>query len=310
MKILVLCNDRMALPALNQLIQNRLVVAVAMTDRSSEVHLTAKSFCDQAQLPLIQLTKANLALELRGALMQFQPDAVLVKTFPWKIPAELLTIPKWGFYNFHYAPLPEYKGPNPLFWMIKNGDKQGGVTVHRMTENFDEGPIVLKSKFPIQKNTTFGLFTGQLGYNGLELTGQLLMGLQNGSLVEEPQDNTKGNWYNRPEQKDLMIDWAKMSASDVERLVNACNPWNKGAVAHLENGWMIGLTHASPTVAITENEKSLAPGTIVHINEKDGLCIRCAGNTTVSVTIVYTEEGFFPGYVLANLGLKSGMSFV
>lgn len=300
----------MALPAVNQLIHNRLVVAVVMTDRSSEVHLTVKSICDSARIPLIQLSKANLALELRGILMQFQPDTVLVKTFPWKIPAELLPIPKWGFYNFHYAPLPAYKGANPLFWMIKNGDKEGGVTVHRMTENFDEGPIVLKSKFPLQNNTTFGMFTAQLGYNGVELTGQLLMGLQNGSLIEEAQDTTQGNWYNRPEQKDLMIEWAKMNASDIQRLVNACNPWNKGAVARLENGWMIGLTHVSPLASVSENEKSVAPGTIVHINEKDGLCIQCAGNTLVSVTIVYTEEGFFPGYSLADLGLKAGMSFV
>lgn len=300
----------MALPAVNQLIHNRLVVAVVMTERSSEVHLTVKSLCDTARIPLIQLSKANLALELRGILMQFQPDTVLVKTFPWKIPAELLTVPKWGFYNFHYAPLPAYKGANPLFWMIKNGDKEGGVTVHRMTENFDEGPIVLKSKFPLQNNTTFGMFTAQLGYNGVELTGQLLMGLQNGSLIEEAQDVTQGNWYNRPEQKDLMIEWPKMNASDIQRLVNACNPWNKGAVARLENGWMIGLTHVSPKTSASENEKSVSPGTIVQINEKEGLCIQCAGNTMVSVTIVYTEEGFFPGYLLADLGLKIGMSFI
>ncbi|MCC6701971.1 MAG: hypothetical protein IT221_10635 [Fluviicola sp.] len=310
MKILVLCNDRMALPAVNQLILNRLVVAVVMTDRISEVHLTVKSLCDSARIPLIQLSKVNLALELRGILMKFQPDTVLVKTFPWKIPAELLTVPKWGFYNFHYAPLPAYKGANPLFWMIKNGDKEGGVTVHRMTENFDEGPIVLKSTFPLQQNTTFGMLTAQLGYKGVELTGQLLMGLQNGSLIEVSQDTTQGNWYKRPEQKDLMIEWKKMNASDIQRLVNACNPWNKGAVARLENGWMIGFTHVSPKKSASENEKSVVPGTIVHINEKEGLCIQCAGNTILTVTIVYTEEGFFPGYLLADLGLKAGMLFV
>lgn len=297
----------MALPAVNQLIQNRLVVAVVMTDRESEVHLTVKAMCNAAQIQLLQLSKANLALELRGMLMQFQPDSVLVKTFPWKIPAELLTIPKWGFFNFHYAPLPEYKGANPLFWMIKNGDKEGGVTVHRMTANFDEGPIVLKSKFPIQQNTTFGMFTGQLGFGGLELTGQLLMGLQNGSLVEEPQDTTKGNWYNRPAQKDLLVDWSKMTAVEVERLVNACNPWNKGAVARLENGWMIGITHVTPLVDI--HQPSQTPGAILQITDKDGLCIQCAENTALKVNIVYTEEGFFPGYRLADFGLKIGMSF-
>ncbi len=297
----------MSLPAINQLIQSRLVVAIAMTDASSEVHLVVQSICNTTQIPMIQLSKTNLAFELKGILIQFQPDTVLVKTFPWKIPAELLTIPKWGFFNFHYAPLPEYKGANPLFWIIKNGDKEGGVTIHRMTENYDEGPIVLKSKFPLQKNTTFGMLTGQLGYNGLELTGQLLMGLQNGSLIEEPQDDTKGFWYNRPEQKDMLVEWSKMNATAVQRLVNACNPWNKGAVARLENGWMIGITHVTPMV--DSSQSSLRPGTITEINDKDGLCIQCAENTIVKVNIVYTEEGFFPGNVLADFGLKTGMSF-
>ena len=297
----------MALPALNQLIQNRLVVAVGMTDREGEVHAIVKSLCATANVPLIQLSKTSLSLDLRGALMQYQPDTVLVKTFPWKIPAELLNLPKWGFFNFHYAPLPQYKGSNPLFWMIKSGDKEAGLTVHRMTDDFDEGPIVMQSKFPMPVGVTFGMLVGQLGFNGVELTGQLLTALQAGSLKEVKQNPAKGQWYNRPAQKDLWIDWSSMNALEIQRLVNACNPWNKGAAARLENGWMMGITCVTPIHSSREN---LVAGTIFGLDEPLGLRVACAGNTAIKVLIVYTEEGFFPGHLLEKFGVKNGMKFI
>ncbi|OFZ60707.1 MAG: hypothetical protein A3D92_02190, partial [Bacteroidetes bacterium RIFCSPHIGHO2_02_FULL_44_7] len=245
--------------------------------------------------------------DLRGALMQYQPDTVLVKTFPWKIPAELLNLPKWGFFNFHYAPLPQYKGSNPLFWMIKSGDKEAGLTVHRMTDDFDEGPIVMQSKFPMPVGVTFGMLVGQLGFNGVELTGQLLTALQAGSLKEVKQNPAKGQWYNRPAQKDLWIDWSSMNALEIQRLVNACNPWNKGAAARLENGWMMGITCVTPIHSSREN---LVAGTIFGLDEPLGLRVACAGNTAIKVLIVYTEEGFFPGHLLEKFGVKNGMKFI
>lgn len=306
MKLFILCNDKMALPAVSQLLQNRLVVGVGMTNREGEVQGIVKSICAAANVPLILLSKKSLALDLRGVLMQYQPDTVLVKTFPWKIPAELLHLPKCGFFNFHYAPLPQYKGANPLFWMIKNGDKEVGVTVHKMTENYDEGPIVLQSRFPLQAGVTFGMLVGQLGFNGLELTGQLLAGLQTGNLKEVPQDPTKGEWYSRPAQKDLWIDWPTMNASQIQGLVNACNPWNKGAVSRLENGWMIGLTFVTP---IQGSNESLVAGTIFSLDETLGMRVACAGGTAIKVETVYTEEGFFPGHFLAGFGIKNTMKF-
>lgn len=308
MKLIILCNDRLALPALYQLIQSKLVVAVGMTSAPSEVHLIVEGLCQNAHVPYFKLTRASLALDLRLMITQYRPDAVWVKTFPWKIPDEVLGLPKWGFFNFHYAPLPEFRGPNPLFWMIRDGAREIGVTVHRMTEEYDAGPILVQTRTQADRNSTFGMLISRLGYMGLELSGTLLSGMSAGNLQESPQDIKKGKWYGRPEQKDLWIDWKSMDATSVERLVNACNPWNKGAVAKFDNGWMIGITHAHAVKNTEKNhEKS---GTIVGIDEQRGLLVACAKNTLLCISIVYTEEGFFPGKAMGALGLKSGMIFV
>lgn len=307
MKFLILCNDRLALPAVQELLRSNLVAAVAMTKRQSEVHSIVQMMCASHQVPFIQLDKTSFSLELRAAIMQYQPEAVLVKTFPWKIASELLRLPAKGFVNFHYAPLPEFRGANPLFWMIKEGSKEIGVTVHKMTEELDQGPIILESRMPLNKGVTFGMLISQLGYSGLELTGKLLQMFQSGDLPLKTQKEHVGKWYGRPEQKDLWIDWKAMDASQVQRLVNACNPWNKGAVAQLNNGWMIGVTQVTP---IASNGQLTKPaGSIVELSDKDGLCVSCARNTLLRIEIIYSEEGFMLGKMLASFGINNNMHF-
>ena len=149
MRIAILCNDRLALPALNQLLQNKLVVAVGVTDRVSEVQSLILRMCRQAGVPVQQFAKKNFNADISAWLFQYQPDAVFVKTFPWRIPAECLQVPKHGFINFHYAPLPEWRGSNPLFWMIRNKADTAGVTVHRMAEEFDTGDVLISQSLSV-----------------------------------------------------------------------------------------------------------------------------------------------------------------
>ncbi len=97
----------------------------------------------------------------------------------------MLDIPRHGFVNFHYAPLPQYRGSKPLFWMMKDGVKETGVTVHRMTAGeYDDGPVLFRSSVPIypQSDNPSGVFCTQLGFSGVELTGKLLDALRIGDL--------------------------------------------------------------------------------------------------------------------------------
>lgn len=305
MKLLILCNDRLALPALSQLLQAKLVAGVGMTARTGEVQAVVQMMCGQAGVPVRRFRKPAFEEELKQWIEEVRPDAVWVKTFPWKIPESVLALPPFGFINFHYAPLPEYRGANPLFWMIKEGVAETGVTVHRMTEEIDEGPVLLRSRIPVHPAATFGMLVSGLGFSGAELSGQLLQKMQSNALQGSPQDNTQASWYKRPQPADLWIDWSAMDAPAIVRLVNACNPWNKGAPAKL-NGWMIGLSYATALEGSTTDRK---PGTILHIDTANGFCIACGKNTVLRADVVFTEEGFLPGHALAGFGLQPGMIF-
>lgn len=302
MRIAVLFNDRLAIPALQQLVQGRMVVAAGTSDRSPEMIGLMKQISAQGGVHSTVFTKKGLEANLSEWLQKHQPDVVLVKTFPYKIPASVLNIPKQGFINFHYAPLPGFRGSNPLFWMIKEQVAMGGVALHRMDENFDTGPLILQKQVPIGTSDTFGMCSTKLAYAGLELTGALLQALQGGNLNVVPQQNEQSRWYGRPAAADMTINWSSMNARQVIALVNACNPWLKGAMTR-GNGWIFGITKAS--VAEMTVPDNTQPGTILELNDKN-LVVACHGNTAIKVDVWYCEEGFYPGPQLAGFGFTKG----
>jgi methionyl-tRNA formyltransferase len=92
--------------------------------------------------PGMDLILPGSAEGLGRALSGYDLDLGVVYGFPWKIPATVLRIPRLGFVNIHSSMLPKYRGPMPVLWAIRNGDPDMGLTIHRMDENFDTGPIL------------------------------------------------------------------------------------------------------------------------------------------------------------------------
>ena len=79
---------------------------------------------------------------LSTLLSAYRPDILLVFGFNWRLPPDVLAVPKLGVLNVHPSALPKYRGPSPVLWAIRNGDPHLGLTVHRMTERIDAGPVL------------------------------------------------------------------------------------------------------------------------------------------------------------------------
>ncbi|MDF2191833.1 formyltransferase family protein [Paraflavitalea sp. CAU 1676] len=298
-RIAILCNDRLALPALAALLQAGRVAAVGMADGQQDIRPLVERMSKEAAVSCTFFSRTGFQQQLFTWLHQHHPDVVLVKTFPWKIPAAALGLPRFGFINFHYAPLPAWRGANPLFWMIRNRVAMGGITVHQMDAAFDNGPVILQVPVPIQPQVTYGILNTQLAYAGLQVAQHLLQLLDAGSIHATPQDESQACWHRKPEPADLVIDWNTMKAVEVMALVKACNPWNKGAATSW-NGWTFGITEAS----VHTGSPGPAPGTVTALDAAHGLLIACADGQLIRAEVVYCEEGFFTGAQLALFGLK------
>jgi methionyl-tRNA formyltransferase len=235
-------------------------------------------------------------------LSEYNPDVVLVKTFPFLVPTEALGLPRYGCINFHYAPLPAWRGSNPLFWMIRNGAKTGGVTIHEMTSTYDAGPILLEETFPVHSDINFGIFYTQLAYLGLKLTMDLLKLLPAGTIQKKEQDHAMAKWYAHPQPSDLFINWNTMNSDEIRALIKACNPWNKGAATRWNN-WTFGITYASVQEHVTVN--GAPPGSILSIDTNKGFTIACKDGKALLAEVVYCEEGIYPGYCMSAFGLQA-----
>jgi methionyl-tRNA formyltransferase len=86
---------------------------------------------------------------LAKMLVGYRPDLMLVFGFNWKLPPDVLGIPRLGVLNIHPSILPRHRGPSPVLWALRNGDTHFGLTVHRMNESIDAGPIISRGR-PIE----------------------------------------------------------------------------------------------------------------------------------------------------------------
>jgi methionyl-tRNA formyltransferase len=275
-------------------------VAVGMPARNSEMQLIVSGRCKNANIPFRLFNKKDLGLAIQAWLYEYRPEIVLVKTFPWLIPTEALIIPTHGFINFHYAPLPAWRGTNPLFWMLRNGETTAGVTVHAMNSRYDEGPILMEQSVVIGQNINLGILHTQLAYTGLNLTIQLVSDFNNIIRNHKEQDHSQAKWYGHPIAADLFINWQTMNAAEIVALVRACNPWNRGAGTHWRD-WSFGITYASVTNHLTVGVQG---GTILSIDANTGFIIASKDRKAVVAEVVYCEEGFYPGYCLGAFGLQ------
>lgn len=79
---------------------------------------------------------------LGTALTGYRPDLLVIYGFNWILPPEVFGAPRFGTINIHTSLLPRYRGPAPVLWAIRNGDPDLGVTIHRVDEGVDTGPIL------------------------------------------------------------------------------------------------------------------------------------------------------------------------
>jgi len=305
-KIILLCGSRFALPALKEFVFFGQLGAVAIPRRSDEWLENVQVVLTGTGIPVIELEKETFELKIREAIEEHQINLGLVMTFPYKIPPAIYKLPEKGFYNVHPGPLPQYRGADPVFQQIVNREKFAGVTLHQLDEGMDTGSVVMGEMLKIEQSDTYGLLNSKLALLSAKLTRTLtkLIGLDL-AIPSRLQDETKARYFKRQGVADIVINWQTMDADSIIALINACNPWNKGAVARMNNQ-VIRMLIAEKLPGNSFGNQQ--PGTILSIEEK-GLIVSTIGEGAICVKIVYVDEGYLPAHFLTRMGVAQGNCF-
>ena len=174
-------------------------------------------------LPVLQPESLRPRSVVTG-LAQLEPDVGIVAAYGKILRPAVLDLPRFGHLNVHASLLPRWRGAWPIGAAIMAGDGVTGVTIMRLDEGLDTGPIIGSQSVPIAPDDTTGTLEPRLARLGAELLVCVLPAYLAGTLTPQPQGETGATHCRPVEKSDASIDWT-MPAAAIERQVRAMTPW-------------------------------------------------------------------------------------
>ena len=175
----------------------------------------------------------------------FNPDIIFSFYYRKMICREILDLPRIGAFNLHGSFLPDYRGRCPVNWVIINGEKRTGVTLHYMIDKPDAGDIVGQKVVVIDLSDTAKTLYDKLCRVAKELLDELLPLIKGGQIPRQKRDLKAGSYYGGRRPEDGRIDWKK-SAGEIYNLIRGVTRPYPGAFALMENNEKIIIWWAEP----------------------------------------------------------------
>lgn len=193
------------------------------------------------------------------------PDIIISCYYRKMICREILDLPRVGAFNLHGSYLPAYRGRCPVNWVIINGEKSTGVTLHYMIEKPDAGDIVGQKAVSIDASDTSKTLYDKLCGVAKELLDEILPLIKKEQIPRQKQDLSQGSYYGGRRPEDGRIDWNK-SADEIYNLIRGVTDPYPGAFASLDNDAKVIIWWAEPVVAA----HTVTPGTLI-VKDKEVL---------------------------------------
>lgn len=181
------------------------------------------------ELPVFAPEDVNHPLWIER-IQQMQPDIIFSFYYRNMICDEILSSAPRGGFNLHGSLLPKYRGRAPINWALVNGEKETGVTLHKMVKKADAGPIAGQHKVIISDADTALTLHAKMRDAAQELLRDLLPKMNNASLHLVPQKEADASYFGRRTAADGEIHWQK-SASAINNLVRAVTEPYPGALS-------------------------------------------------------------------------------
>ena len=214
------------IPVIERLIPHGLDLVIT-TEKNPDSPLLR--FCSQKNIRSISASKSSELIIHTSLFMNYQ--IAILASYGAFIPNEIIDIFPNGIINIHPSLLPKYKGPSPVQYALLNGETITGVTLIKLDDQIDHGPILSQKPYNLTGNETSEDLLSILFEVGAEMVEEQIEKLENGEeLSETPQDHSKESWSYKIEKKDGMIDLSSDLKTEnwklkIERMIRAYYPW-------------------------------------------------------------------------------------
>ena len=161
------------------------------------------------------------------------PDVVVVVSYGQIIPKNFLKITKFGFVNIHASLLPKWRGAAPIQRAIMNGDKKIGVSIMKIEEQLDSGPVLTSNELELDQNATHGEIEKKLSTMGANLLIESLKNIEEGNLKFVDQVHSEATYAKKIDKGETKINW-NLDAHKVLAHIHGLSP-SPGAWFEYEN---------------------------------------------------------------------------
>ena len=229
LKIVFMGTPEFSVPTLEALIKNKFSIVTVYTQppkkskRGQKINLS----------PIEEFSKKN-KINIRNPInldndeefkifKKLSPDIVIVVAYGQIIPKNFLNIAKFGFINIHASLLPKWRGAAPIQRAIMNEDKKIGVSIMKIEEKLDSGPVLASKEIELDQNATHGEIEKTLSVMGANLLVENLKRLERGNSKFTGQVHSEATYAKKIDKGETKINWS-LDATKVLAHIHGLSP--------------------------------------------------------------------------------------
>ena len=238
-KIVFMGTPEFSVPTLDALIKNKFNIVRVYTQPPKKSKRGQKINAS----PIEEFSKKNkinfrnpISLDSKEEFEIFKelsPDLAVVVAYGQIIPKIFLGTAKFGFINIHASLLPKWRGAAPIQRAIMNGDTKTGVSIMRIEEKLDGGPVLSAKELDLDQTTTYGEIEKKLSELGASVLIESLKKIENGKAKFVDQVHSEATYAKKIDKTETKINW-NLDANEVIRHIHGLSP-NPGAWFEYEN---------------------------------------------------------------------------
>ena len=239
LKIVFMGTPEFSVPTLKFLIQNKFNILSVYTQppkkskRGQKINPSpVEKFSLNNKLNLRNPEKLNTNNELKY-FQELSPDIAIVVAYGKIIPKIFLSAARFGFINIHASLLPKWRGAAPIQRAIMNEDKKIGVSIMRIEEKLDRGPILVSKELKLNQNETHGEIEKKISEIGAKLLIESLKNIKDDNVNFIDQVHSQATYAKKIDKSETKINW-NLDANKVLAHIHGLSP-SPGAWFKYEN---------------------------------------------------------------------------
>ena len=229
LKILFMGTPEFSVPTLDVLIKNKFNVVTVYTQppkkskRGQKINSSPiEEYCKKNKISFRNPPTLNTNEEFES-FRELNINLVVVVAYGQIIPKNFLKIAKFGFINVHASLLPRWRGAAPIQRAIMNQDKKIGISIMKIEEKLDSGPVLTTKEFELDQNATHGDIEKKISIEGANLLVQNLKSIEAGEAKFTNQDHSQATYAKKIDKKETKIHW-KIDAKKVLAHIHGLSP--------------------------------------------------------------------------------------